>query len=207
MARRTNLKYTNEMRSYIWDRYQAGDSVWSIARSFDRPSSSIHRQLSLTGGIRPPVRKRSENSISMAEREDISRGLVAGLSIRCIASGLGRAPSTISREVSRNGGRNDYRATQANKNAWDRALRPKSCKLVKNRRLCQQVESKLRRKWSPEQIAGWLKREYPGESGPPSSFGLVEATGRYVPTSNRRQNKARRGGRITGLRSLNFLAP
>jgi transposase, IS30 family len=77
MARRTNLKYTNEMRSYIWDRYQAGDSVWSIARSFDRPSSSIHRQFSLTGGIRPPERKRSENSISVAEREDISRGLVA----------------------------------------------------------------------------------------------------------------------------------
>lgn len=163
MARRTNIKYTKEMRSYIWDRYQAGDSVWSIARSFDRPSSSIHRQLSLTGGIRPPERKRSVSCISMAEREDISRGLVAGLSIRCIASELGRAPSTISREVNRNGGRSDYRATVANKNAWDRALRPKPCKLVRNRRLCQRVESKLRRKWSPEQIAGWLKRAYPGD--------------------------------------------
>lgn len=163
MARRTNIKYTKEMRSYIWDRYQAGDSVWSIARSFDRPSSSIHRQLSLTGGIRPPERKRSTNSISMAEREDISRGLVSGLSIRSIASELGRAPSTISREVNRNGGRRDYRATQANKNAWDRALRPKPCKLVRNRKLCQRVESKLRLKWSPEQIAGWLKRENPGD--------------------------------------------
>ena len=163
MARRTNIKYTKEMRSYIWDRYQAGDSVWSIARSFDRSSSSIHRQLALTGGIRPPDRKRSPNSISVAEREDISRGLVAGLSIRCIASELGRAPSTISREVNRNGGRIDYRATQANKNAWDRAQRPKPCKLVKNRRLCRRVESKLRLKWSPEQIAGWLKREYPGD--------------------------------------------
>lgn len=162
MARRTNIKYTKKMRSYIWDRYQAGDSVWSIARSFDRPSSSIHSQLSLTGGIRPPERKRSVSCISMAEREDISRGLVAGLSIRCIASELGRAPSTISREVNRNGGRSDYRATVANKNAWDRALRPKPCKLVRNRRLCQRVESKLRRKWSPEQIAGWLKRAYPG---------------------------------------------
>lgn len=99
----------------------------------------------------------------MAEREDISRGLVAGISIRCIASGLGRAPSTISREVRRNGGRSAYRATQANKNAWDRAQRPKPCKLVRNRRLCQRVESRLRRKWSPEQIAGWLKREYPGD--------------------------------------------
>jgi IS30 family transposase len=163
MARRTNIKYTKEMRSYIWDRYQAGDSVWSIARSFDRPSSSIHRQLSLTGGIRPPERKRSASSISMAEREDISRGLVAGLSIRSIASELGRAPSTVSREINKNGGRRDYRATQANKNAWDRALRPKPCRLVENRRLCQRVETKLRRKWSPEQIAGWLKREYPGD--------------------------------------------
>ena len=98
MARRTNLKYTETMRAYIWDRYQADDSVWSIARSFDRPSSSIHRQLSLTGGIRPPDRKRSVNSISVAEPEDISRGLVAGLSIRSIASRLGRAPSTITRE-------------------------------------------------------------------------------------------------------------
>ena len=163
MARRTNIKYTKEMRSYIWDRYQAGDSVWSIARSFDRSSSSIHRQLSLTGGIRPPERKRSTHSLSVAEREDISRGLVAGLSIRSIASELGRAPSTISREVNRNGGRSDYRATQANKNAWDRAQRPKPCKLMRNRRLCQRVESKLRRQWSPEQIAGWLKREYPGD--------------------------------------------
>ena len=98
MARRTNLKYTEAMKAYIWDRYQADDSVWSIARSFDLPSSSIHRQLSLTGGIRPPDRKRSVNSISVAEPEDISRGLVAGLSIRSIASRLGRAPSTITRE-------------------------------------------------------------------------------------------------------------
>ena len=98
MARRTNLKYTEAMKAYIWDRYQADDSVWSIARSSDRPSSSIHRQLSLTGGIRPPDRKRSVNSISVAEPEDISRGLVAGLSIRSIASRLGRAPSTITRE-------------------------------------------------------------------------------------------------------------
>lgn len=163
MARKTKLKYTAEMRSYIWDRYQAGDSVWSIARSFDRPSSSIHRQLSLTGGIRPAERTRSVSCLSMSEREDISRGLIAGLSIRSIASELKRAPSTISREVNRNGGRSDYRDTLANKNAWDRALRPKQCRLAQNRMLSHLVESKLRRKWSPEQIAGWLKREYPGD--------------------------------------------
>ena len=94
MARKSNLRYTDEMRSYIWDRYKAGDSVWSIARSFDRSSSSIHGYLSRTGGIRPPVRKRPNRCLSLGEREEISRGLVAGLSIRTIASDLGRAPST-----------------------------------------------------------------------------------------------------------------
>ena len=105
MAYRTRLKYTAEMKAYIWNRYQAGDSVWSIARSFDRSSSSIHQQLAGTGGIRPPQRKRSTRCLTMGEREEISRGLVSGLSIRAIASNLRRAPSTISREIARNGGR------------------------------------------------------------------------------------------------------
>jgi len=151
------------MKSYIWDRYQQGDAVKSIGRYFDRPTSSIHRQLAVTGGIRPPRRKRSTRCLSLAEREEVSRGLVVGLSIRAIASGLGRAPSTVSREIMRNGGVCDYRATQADQNALDRALRPKACKLALNRPLCQVVELKLRRKWSPEQIAGWLKREHPGD--------------------------------------------
>lgn len=159
----TRIKYTDEMRSYIWDRYQAGDAVKAIARSFDRSSSSIHEQLTRSGGIRPPKRTRSARSLSMAEREEISRGLVAGLSIRSIAADLRRAPSTVSREISRNGGCRSYRATRADQNAWDRALRPKPCKLALNRRLCRRVDTKLRRKWSPEQISGWLKREYPGD--------------------------------------------
>ena len=117
MARRTNLKYTDEMRSYIWDRYQQGDSVWSIARSFDRPSSSIHGQLARTGGIRPPERTRSSHRLSLSEREEISRGLAGGLSIRTIAVQLNRAPSTISREIDRNGGCTQYRATRADANA------------------------------------------------------------------------------------------
>ncbi len=159
----TRLKYTDEMKSYIWDRYQQGDSVWSIARAFDRSSSSIHNQLIRTGGIRPADRERSCQSLSLEEREEISRGLVAGLSIRSIASQLDRAPSSISREIRRNGGSRHYRATRADQNAWDRALRPKACRLVLNRPLCRVVELKLRRKWSPEQIAGWLKREHPGD--------------------------------------------
>lgn len=163
MARRTSLKYTDEMRSYIWDRYQSGDSVKSIGRSFDRSSSSIHRQLAITGGIRPRERKRALQVLSLAEREEISRGLVSGLSIRAISTQLDRAPSTVSREVKRNGGSHSYRATNADQNAWDRSERPKVCKLVQNRPLCRKVEVKLRRKWSPEQIAGWLKIEYPGD--------------------------------------------
>jgi IS30 family transposase len=163
MTYRKRLKYTDEMKSYIWDRYQQGDAVKSIGRHFDRPTSSIHRQLALTGGIRPPERKRSTRCLSLAEREEISRGLVVGLSVRVIASGLGRAPSTVSREIIRNGGLCDYRATQADQNAQDRALRPKACKLALNQPLCQMVELKLRRKWSPEQIAGWQKREHPGD--------------------------------------------
>jgi IS30 family transposase len=159
----TRLKYTDEMKSYIWDRYQLGDSVWSIARTFDRSSSSIHSQLTRTGGIRPTKRKRSSRSLSLGEREEISRGLVAELTVRTIASQLGRAPSTVSREINRNGGCHAYRASRADQNAWDRALRPKVCKLVMNRPLCRKVESKLRRKWSPEQIAGWLKRERPDD--------------------------------------------
>lgn len=163
MAYRTHLKYTDEMKSYMWDRYQQGDSVWSIARSFDRPSSSIHSQLTRTGGIRPADRERSCQSLSLDEREEISRGLVVGLSLRTIASRLDRAPSTLSREISRNGGSHHYRATRSDQNAWDRTARPKACKLILNRPLCRVVELKLRRKWSPEQIAGWLKREHPGD--------------------------------------------
>jgi IS30 family transposase len=151
------------MKSYIWDRYKQGDSIWSIARSFDRPSSSIHKQIARTGGIRPPERKRRQQALSLEEREEISRGIVANLSFRAIASQLGRSPSTVSREVNRNGGYQHYRAAQAEQNAWDRALRPKVCKLAKNRSLSRRVELKLRRKWSPQQIAGWLKRENPDD--------------------------------------------
>ena len=117
MAHRTHLKYTDEMRSYIRDRYQLDDSVKSIGRSFDRPSSSIYNHLARTGGIRPRERKRSPQRLSLAEREEISRGLVSGCSISAIAVQLDRAPSTVSREVNRNGGVQSYRATSADQNA------------------------------------------------------------------------------------------
>ena len=163
MARRTRLKYTKELKSQIWDRYKRGESLKSIARAFETQSSSIYAQLVPTGGIRPPERKRARFALSLAEREEISRGLVAKLSIRSIALQLRRSPSTISREINRNGGHDAYRAAAADDKAWDRAKRPKVCKLASNRALAHIVERKLKEHWSPEQIAGWLKREYPGD--------------------------------------------
>ena len=161
MARQPRIKYTEELKAEIWRKYKHGESLWSIARSLNRSSSSIYQQLAPTGGIPPAVRKRSRLALSLAEREEISRGLVAAQSMRAIAACLGRSPSTISREIRRNGGRAHYRAARAEQRAWDRARRPKTCKLARNRALGRLVEDKLRRHWSPEQIAGWLKRTYP----------------------------------------------
>jgi IS30 family transposase len=135
----------------------------SIARLFDREHSSVEGILKESGGIRPPPRRRSRLALVSAEREEISRGVVDGRSMRCIAAALGRAPSTVSREISRNGGRTHYRANDADRAAWDRARRPKSCRLVENRALARCVAEKLQLQWSPEQIAGWLKRRHPDD--------------------------------------------
>ncbi len=163
MAYRTRIKYSSEQKKEIWDRWRRGDSLWEIGRFFDRPSSSIYGQLSPTGGIRPPERKRSRLSLTLCEREEISRGIVAGLSMHRIASKLGRATSTICREIKRNQGNKHYRATKADQAAWDRSKRPKLCKLALNSALRLNVVKKLKRHWSPQQIAGWLKWEYPEE--------------------------------------------
>ena len=162
MALRPRIYYNAEQKAEMWDRWQRGESLTSIGRGFDRPSSSIFGQLSPSGGIRPPPRRRSRLALTLSEREEISRGVVSELSLRAIATQLGRSPSTISREISRNGGLKCYRASQADQTAWDRAHRPKPCKLAGNPMLRQIVARKLRSNWSPEQIAGWLKREYPG---------------------------------------------
>ncbi len=161
MVYRTRIKYTAAQKADIWDRWQRGESLTSIGRLFDRPSSSIFNMLAPTGGIRPPPRQRSHLSLTPAEREEISRGLARRLSLRAIATQLGRSPSTISRELHRNGGVTGYRAVKADQAAWDRARRPKRCKLACNRSLSRTIANKLRRLWSPHQIAGWLKREYP----------------------------------------------
>jgi IS30 family transposase len=161
MKQRQRIYYTEAQRALMWDRWQAGDSMHVIAGLFDRGHSSVQRILSATGGIRPRQRSRSVLALTLSEREEISRGVVAGHSLRSIAASLGRAPSTISREIKRNGGRQDYRATKAEQAAWQRAHRPKTCKLVNNRALAHIVAGKLKQRWSPEQIAGWLKKAYP----------------------------------------------
>jgi len=163
MKQRPRIYYTETQKALMWDRWQKGDSLQVIAGLFDRSHSSIAGILSRTGGIRPPQRRRSRLALTLAEREEISRGVVAGRSMRSIAARLGRSPSTISREIRRNGGCGQYRANYADQAAWDRAHRPKLCKLVINRALARIVAKKLKQLWSPEQIAGWLKHVYPDD--------------------------------------------
>lgn len=161
MDRRTRIQYTETDKALMWDRWQKGESLHSIARHFGRFHSPVRGVLEKTGGIRPPSRVRSKCRLTLSEREDISRGIVAGHSIRSIAQTLNRSPSTVSREINRNGGRPRYRAIEADQVAWDRALRPKTCKLMQNPELAHIVAAKLKRLWAPAQIAGWLKQTYP----------------------------------------------
>lgn len=153
--------FTAAQSAELWDRWRKGESLKAIGREFGKPSSCIFAHLRPTGGISPTPRRRSRLALTLSEREEISRGLVAGRSIRALASLLGRAASTVSREIRRNGGTRRYRAAAADKRAWKQALRPKPCKLVLNGRLRHVVVLKLQRHWSPEQIAGWLKRKHP----------------------------------------------
>jgi IS30 family transposase len=161
MKYRSRTFYTDCQKALMWERWRQGESLHEIARLFDRKHTSVRSVLAATGGIRPPVRRRSCLALTLEEREEISRAVVADQSIRSIAAGLGRSASTISREIRRNGGQECYRASQADQAAWDRAHRPKVCKLAQNRALAQIVTSKLQALWSPEQIAGWLKHTYP----------------------------------------------
>ena len=164
MQQRPRIHYTESQKALMWERWQKGESLQQIAQLFDRNHSSIQPILAVTGGIRPAPRCRSRIALTLAEREEISRAVVAGDSIRSIATQLGRAPSTVSREIKRNGGRECYRASQADQSAWDRGRRPKAGKLVENRLLARIVAGKLQLQWSPEQIAGWLKRTYPDDT-------------------------------------------
>ena len=163
MKRRPRIYYSARQRALIWERWRKGETLHQIARLFDRYHSSIQRIVAESGGIRPTERRRSRSALTLIEREEISRGVVAGKSMRAIAATLGRAPSTISREIRRNEGAQGYRASQADQAAWDRGRRPQVCKLLQNRALAHLVAHKLRLEWSPEQIAGWLQRAHPDD--------------------------------------------
>jgi len=157
------IGFTAAQSAELWDRWKRGERLTAIGRELGKPSSCIWSHLKPHGGIRPRERKRSERALTLAEREGISRGIAQDQSMRSIAGALGRAPSTISREIERNGGRRRYRAVLAEKRALRQALRPKLCKLATHGRLRAIVARKLQQNWSPEQIAGWLKRTYPAD--------------------------------------------
>lgn len=155
--------YSAQERRELWERWKRGESVSAIGRALERGPATIHWTIRQHGGVAPPQRRRSRRALSFREREEISRGVAAGDSARRIAARLGRAPSTITRELARHGGRRGYRAAEADRRAWKRARRPQRCKLARNPLLARLVAGKLREDWSPEQIAGWLKREFPGD--------------------------------------------
>ena len=163
MAQRGRPGLSPEQKRELWSRWKAGESLSEIGRALGKQPGSIHGVVASNGGYVPAVRRRSARVLTISEREEISRGLAEGASLRRIAGRLQRAPSSISREVARHGGRHRYRAARAEERAWDRARRPKPCKLAAVPRLRELVAGKLAEEWSPEQISGWLARTYPGE--------------------------------------------
>jgi IS30 family transposase len=158
--------FTPRQKTELWERWRNGQCIADIARALERRNKSgVYRVLALNGGITPAIRRRAPVALALEEREEISRGIAAGRSIRRIAARLGRAPSTVSREVRRHGGRSAYRASEADSDAWERALRPKACRLASHPELRWRVAKKLALQWSPEQISGWLEREFPADEG------------------------------------------
>jgi len=163
MAQRGRPGLSPEQKRELWRRWKAGESLSEIGRALGRQAGSIHGVVASNGGyVPPPPRRRSARVLSLSEREEISRGLAGGLSLRTIARRMRRAPSTISREIARHDGRARYRAIRADERAWQRARRPKPCKLATSPVLRELVAAKLDLEWSPEQISGWLARTYPG---------------------------------------------
>ena len=161
MEQVSRIWFTPKQRAELWERWKSGQCVADIARALERRNKSgVYRVLTLNGGIAPAPRRRAAAALRLEEREEISRGIAAGRSIRRIAETLGRAPSTVSREVRRNGGCGAYRASEADTGAWQRGQRPKRCRLAVHPELRWYVAQKLALQWSPKQISGWLKREF-----------------------------------------------
>jgi IS30 family transposase len=162
MARRRR-QYSAGERRELWERWKRGESVSEIGRALERPQSTIQHTIGRHGGVAPVERRRSRLALTLHEREEISRGVAAGESARRIAARLGRAPSTVTRELKRHRGRRCYRAAAADRQAWERARRPQPCKLARKPALAAVVAAKLEADWSPEQIAGWLKERFPDD--------------------------------------------
>ncbi len=158
-VRRSRMSVSD--KAAIWDRWKRGESLSEIGRALDRIPGAVFHVLRARGGIAPAPRCRSALALTAAEREEISRGLATGVSFRQIGVRLGRPASTVSREVGRHGGRRWYRAAVADADTWARALRPQDCRLAQYPALRTRVAEKLAADWSPQQIAGWLKRTYP----------------------------------------------
>lgn len=158
---RPREKFTPAQRREMWARFKSGDSVPDIARALDRAPGAIYSVVREHGGVAPRERKRCARSLTLEDREEISRGIVAGLSQTAMAQRIGCHKSTIGREIARHGGRGHYRASEADRRAWDNTRRPQTCKLATNKRLAIVVADKLKCDWSPRQIAGWLHDEYP----------------------------------------------
>jgi IS30 family transposase len=163
MARVCRPRLSWSEKNELWQRWRRGESQSDIARALHRVSSCVHNAVAAEGGIAPRPRHRSARALTGPEREEISRRLAQGQSLRAIGRQLGRAPSTISREVRRNGGRAWYRAAAAERRAWRQARRPKPCRLAQHRRLRRAVATRLARQWSPQQIAGWLRQTFPSD--------------------------------------------
>src|SRR5258705_12078036 len=158
----SRILFTAKQKDELWERWKNGQSVLAISRALERRNKTgVRRIVALNGGIAPAPRRRAVAELKLEEREEICRGIAAGRSVRGIARGLKRSPSTISREIRRNGGSQAYRANRADRRAWERALRPKPCRLALYSALRWRVAQKLALQWSPQQISGWLKQEFP----------------------------------------------
>ena len=155
--------FSYEQQTKIWTQWKNGDSLSDIGRALRKHPGSVHHLIAFHGGIGPATKKRSVLNLTLKEREEISRGLAANMTIRGIAACLNRAPSTISREINRHGRIKNYRATLADQQAWRNASRPKLSHLAQHVNLKNIIIGKLQCKWSPEQISGWLKQHYPTE--------------------------------------------
>jgi IS30 family transposase len=163
MIQRKRTPLSAIQRTEVWHRWKAGESLHAIGRALGKDHVVVHLLLKRHGGIAPATRRRSRRALSLSEREDISRGIASGCSLRTIAQRLTRSPSTVSREVGRHGGPPHYRASEADQQAWQSTLRPKPCRLTTHTALRDLVAGKLIEDWSPQQISGWLKMEYPND--------------------------------------------